>query len=176
MDPTIIAPPFKWEHLNTTFMIKCHNFINMCAMTEIMVVPLEGFVSLHEQAHLWMGGKTQKQVDDKVVQLRINGGNFIADILQGIEVTRGFWRTDDVPGFNWHNWGKALTFKISPEGNRDHSITQKHLRGLELTYQLLENGHYAIQADPDTVEKTYDIGFVNNYFKEKMEDKSCQDQ
>lgn len=155
-------------------MIKCHNFITSCRQDGLVVEPVMGFVSVQQQAEIWSIGKLKEDIEAKIIELELNGCDFLAKLLKDSE---SYPWNDDIsfygddifllPGFSWHNWGTAI--KIEVDGDNAEKIIKRNASFLGLTYAKHGCGiYYTLQSPSKSVYETYSLKFVNDHFKEKL--------
>jgi hypothetical protein len=166
---------FPWHHLDVGFMIKCQNFLTICEKDDIILKPIRGFVNLEDAASSFRADACfEENIQREINRLRANNADFLADILEKTTKQLPLKHHNYLPGFSWHNWGKAIIFYTG--FNHCSEKIRKKISELEFGFHCLlearndkEDTMIYLQDEPKSVEETYDISYVNNYFKEKYE-------
>lgn len=74
----------------------------------VKMVPFEGYRSPEKQAQLWRRSRSTQRVNETLAYLRAHGGEYIADIIEGVGPQRtGPWATNAIPGKSFHQYGMA---------------------------------------------------------------------
>lgn len=107
-----------FERLNSKFHKKLYAFIDRCKEQDIALDFDIGFVSLEDQARAWKRSRSDAEIDSQIAELRADGAPFLAELLMESKASTGAWKTDQLPGFSWHNWGQAYTFCVLGEDGK----------------------------------------------------------
>lgn len=174
MDNYKNLPFFKWDRLDPSFMLSCISFINLCAARDIVIEPLVGEVSLKDQARFYKRCKSESAIEKILKLLRDKKCDFLADIIVDAPIDEEGWTTDNLPGYCWHNWGKALKFQV-----KDYDVIKMtpHLRVVLDSVGLLKSPNYLdkhtgtgyIQLEDHHVSYAHEMLHINDHFKKKFE-------
>lgn len=165
---------FEWDRLDPAFMLSGMSFINLCAARDIVIEPLIGEVNLEKQAKFYKRCKPKSAIDAQLKLLRDKKCDFLADILENTLTDDESWTTDNIPGYCWHNWGKALKYKVNDfniENMYPHIISILDNIGQLKSPNYLDKttGIGYIQLPSHHVSYVHDINYINDYFKTKFE-------
>jgi len=91
-----------------SFQAKCVALIEACEVRGVKMVPYYGRRTARQQAELWRRGRSSTEITAKMKELRSKGAPYLADVIEEAGPQQGRWATNALPGFSWHNWGKAM--------------------------------------------------------------------
>lgn len=168
---------FEFNHLNAHLLTKLENLLTNLQNMGYKFVPYFGLRSLEDQAKLWRQSRTTAQINKQINEWRSNGAFFLADILENVGPQNGKHATNALPGYSWHNWGKAVDCYYELDGkpcwDGEHPAykiyaDQALLLGLTAGYyfkSFKDPGH--IQLNSFEVPQVYSLQEINSYFENK---------
>jgi hypothetical protein len=76
--------------------------------------PIRGFINIFDHAERWRAINSDVAIMQAVQDLEKKDCHFISNVLFHCDPGRSMkdWHPKDLPGFNWHNWGKALDLNL----------------------------------------------------------------
>jgi hypothetical protein len=103
---------FSIDALNAPFADKFLNMRNDCMKRGIVVHPSLGFVNVFLHAEIWKQSRQDRAIDEAIAKLQHEDCPFLATVLMCASTVRSKYKADVLPGFCWHNWGRAADVKL----------------------------------------------------------------
>ncbi len=75
---------------------------------KIKMLPYFGIRTLLEQGKLWRQSRPKQAIDYKVQYLNQQNAGYLAAAIENAGPSTGKVATQAIPGYSWHNWGRAL--------------------------------------------------------------------
>ena len=164
------------KELEPEFRDKLRQVIELCAKDDFFLVPFYTKRSLQDQAKLWRQSRSGPEVHNKIVQLNIDGAQYLADIIENVGPQYGRWATNAIPGLSWHNWGLACDCYVLDKNaavwdsaHPGYASYAKHAQTLGLTA-----GHNWKSQDSVHVQGT-SLGVINKYTLPQINDHFLED-
>lgn len=140
--------------------------------------PTSGFRDADSQAKLWRQSRSTAEIKAKIKELRSDGADYLADVIERVGVCNGPAVTTAIPGFSWHNYGLALDCGWFVNGvyqsdwahgkgyqaYAEEAIELKLYPGLY--FPSFQDGVH-VQASYKTVPTTYTLEEINEKMKER---------
>ncbi len=103
---------FSIDTLNIEFADKFLNMRTECMRKGIVVHPILGFVNIFLHAEIWKQSRQDRTIDEAIAKLQNEDCPFLSTVLMCAHTVRCKHTTDILPGFCWHNWGRAVDVKL----------------------------------------------------------------
>lgn len=163
--------------LDASLSVKITNVLNDLKQHNFEFVPFSGYRSLEEQAKLWRQSRKSDVVNDQIEYWRKEGANFLADILESVGPQRGKHVTNSLPGYSWHNHGKAVDCFLEIDGkaiwDAEHpgyklyaDIAQKYGLTAGFYFKSFKDAVH-IQIPNNSVKNTYSLREIDELFSDK---------
>jgi len=143
--------------------------------------PVQGYRDLATQARYWRQSRTRIEVEQQIEAWKKQGADFLAEALESVGPQNGPHVTNALPGFSWHNHGKAVDCYLYVHGTmvtngehpgyKEYADEAKEL-GLTPGYYFQINGKpfrdsVHVQTEPTGVRNLYTLREINELFKNK---------
>lgn len=152
--------------LDPDFAIEVQQLMDSMKQKGYKIIPVSGLRSLHVQAMLWRQSRPYGKIKLQIDMFNDSGCPYLADILTNVGTQNGPWATNALPGYSWHNWGKAVDFMITPGGHSDYKLLADTAVSLGMTA-----GYYFTTPDMDHIQYTahevsrdYTMKEINDHF------------
>jgi hypothetical protein len=110
---------FSIDALNVAFSDKFLSMRAECMKKGIVVQPILGFVNVFLHAEIWKQSRQDRAIDEAIAKLQNENCPFLSTVLMCAHTVKSKYQTNALPGFCWHNWGRAADVKLI---DRDHLI------------------------------------------------------
>lgn len=90
------------------FSQKAKTLLQNCLNRGIEMRPNEGLRDPFVQAKYWRQSRTKEVIQQKIIELRSEGADFLANCIESVGPQHGDPVTNSIPGLSWHQWGEAL--------------------------------------------------------------------
>ena len=148
----------------------------LVSLTQLMadkgydINPYYGLRTLDAQAKLWRQSRSTNIVNDKILELRGQKCDFLADILKNVgPQPSGPWATNALPGQSYHMFGLAADCLIKPGTDVDYKVYADTAVSLGLTagyyFKSVDMGH--VQLGSSNIPFNYTLKQLNDYFRDK---------
>lgn len=89
--------------------------------------PIRGFINIFDHSERWRAINSDTMIMQAVQDLERQECLFLSNILFHSDPGKNLkdWHPRDLPGFNWHNWGKALDLHIREVDFNSHTPIQE---------------------------------------------------
>lgn len=96
------------SYLAGEFRVLCEKLIAECAAVGVTMVPFFTLRDPYTQARLWRQSRSRAEVEAAISDLKREGATYLAHCLESVGPQHGKWATNALPGYSWHQWGRAL--------------------------------------------------------------------
>lgn len=103
------------DNLEPEFFNRLLETVELCKKYDTTVIPYQGIRTPHEQARLWRRGRTTAFIEQEIAGLRNNGAEYLASLIEQAGKQKGKRVTGAMPGYSWHQYGKACDFYVQDE-------------------------------------------------------------
>jgi len=135
--------------------------------------PQSGFRSLKNQGKLWRQGRSSTLVKGQIQALTRSGFKTLADAIQsaGAQMSTKIC-THAIPGYSWHNWGRALDVFVNNDASGSYELygtlaNEATKLGLTSGFNFTtfkDPGH--LQLNEHEVPELYTMKYVNDHFSQ----------
>jgi len=135
--------------------------------------PQSGFRNLVTQGKLWRQGRSSTLVQGQIHALTRSGFSTLADAIQsaGAQMSTKIC-THTIPGYSWHNWGRALDVFVNNDASGSYELygtlaNEAAKLGLTSGFNFTsfkDPGH--LQLNDKEVPELYTMKYVNDHFSQ----------
>lgn len=98
----------------------------------VLMIPYETQRDVWRQAKLWRKGRTTAKIEEMLNFLRVNGADYLANVIESVGPQNGTWKTNAVPGLSWHQWGLAADCYWDANGEHPGGAEWNDLTGYKI--------------------------------------------
>ncbi|MDD5435862.1 MAG: M15 family metallopeptidase [Nitrospira sp.] len=117
--------PADMNNLVPEFREKTKRLIEVGLKLGVEMRPYFTLRTPFEQAKLWRQSRTKEEIENKIIEFRMGGAEFLAYCIESVGIQNGEHVTNAPPGFSWHQWGEAADCLWVVEGKAEWSTTKK---------------------------------------------------
>lgn len=115
--------------VDKAFAVLLSQLLKNCRDQNVVMIPYEKLRTPQIQAQFWIQGRTLKDTQTEIKNLKEEGAFFLASCLENAEMKEGKIVTNALPGFSWHQWGEAVDCYWLRDGSTDWDLNTKDENG-----------------------------------------------